>query len=270
MDARREAAERLRHDDARAIARALNELTEHLVRQGDSDRAGEREKGGRDRLTLALVFLTLTATGIGDWFFYGQREEMVRAYEPVVRSSTANRAYIIAKLEPSLRTPLVFHKTEQVVSFSITMKFSIKNYGQTPGVITKIETHMLISDKTKADGSLGQIKQENPPDPTAPGSIPLRETFAQPIITKDGTITDRYAGIQVVAPEGWDSGVLEQTFSFDRPATINASTANIGTWFYCLITYRDVFGFERQSSLYFGNYGSAASFPRDSRFNFWK
>lgn len=233
---------------------ALNKLTTHLVTQTDAERGQENDKVRRDTITLVLVFLTLIATGVGDWFFYGQREEMVRAYEPLQksaraaeiaanaalkqaiaedRSSTAGRAYITAKLEPSLRTPLVFHKTDQVVSLSIDMHFSIKNFGQTPGVITKIETHMFISDQTKAHGSLDEFKEESPPNPTLDASIPLREKFAAPIVQKDGIITDRYADIQIIAPEGWESGTLSQSFSFERPAKIDAFTANIGTWFYC-------------------------------------
>jgi hypothetical protein len=102
IEAKREAMERQRHEDSIEIVRALNKLTTHLVTQTDAERGQENDKVRRDTITLVLVFLTLIATGVGDWFFYGQREEMVRAYEPLQKSARAAEIAANAALKQAI------------------------------------------------------------------------------------------------------------------------------------------------------------------------
>lgn len=64
---------------------------------------------------------------------------------------------------------------------------------------------------------------------------------------------------------GADSGALQQTFVFNK----GVHTTH-WAWFYCAITYKDIFGErDRHTSLYIQLGGSGFSYPQDSAHNSW-
>jgi len=84
-------------DNLAAINRVANELAgTRQQEQRDDDKRAVREK-----LTIILLFATVFAAGLGDVFFYGQMQEMQRAYEPIRDSAEAAKTAAEAATEQS-------------------------------------------------------------------------------------------------------------------------------------------------------------------------
>jgi hypothetical protein len=104
-DAKREEQERQRHQDGVLIAGALNRVADQLVTDEREDEGRDSRKAFREYLTIALVFGTVVAAGIGDVFFYGQMSEMQKAYGPIAdQANAAKRAADAATKQSEIAT----------------------------------------------------------------------------------------------------------------------------------------------------------------------
>jgi hypothetical protein len=75
--------------------------------------------------------------------------------------------------------------------------------------------------------------------------------------------------LQVIVSPSADTGPLQQTFIFANRPILRATNDTQGAWFYCAITYKDIFGFERHTVYYVGLYGTGAEFPNNQKYNHW-
>jgi hypothetical protein len=206
----------------------------------------------------------------------GQLQEIKRQSVAAERASTTGRAYLFAKYE----TPQGFQITPVVSgipegppkneNFMVAVVYSIKNFGQTPAIITALDTHVLMSK----DG--GMIN--NPPDPQSDQARELFETLRGPtirvnpsgdsgifLIENDSRATDP---IRITIPAGGETGPLRQTFKFRDRIRPSGNSAH-GGWFYCAITYNDIFGTERHTFFYVGMVGAGIRYPANSAYNRW-
>jgi hypothetical protein len=129
----------------------IHAITNQLKTQLQETSANDAKRAFREKLTIALLFGTIFAAGLGDWFFYGQREEMVRAYGPIKQSADAatdtaagikgqlavmqgQLDAIEADQRPWVRPKVIkvdpFVITKQKLSFGITLEFF--NSGKSP------------------------------------------------------------------------------------------------------------------------------------------
>jgi|SRR5579875_148685 len=99
-----------------------------------------------------------------------------------------------------------------------------------------------------------------------------RDSSETPLSSKDGTfIFGKDISTQpIVAANSRISGINASFLFKGRQLSIGAGH---GSWFYCKITYKDVFGIERHTSYYVGLYGAAARYPTnkkiDEQYNAW-
>jgi hypothetical protein len=74
--ANRDERERQQHEDQIQIVRALNRIRDQLATDEQEEQRDHTKKAFREWATIILIFATVVATGVGDWFFYGQLREM--------------------------------------------------------------------------------------------------------------------------------------------------------------------------------------------------
>ena len=86
QDAKREERDR---QDHQKYVEAINSIANQFAAEQQQDNASDSQRAFREKLTIALLVATVVVAGIGDYFFYGQREEMVKAYEPLRASAKA-------------------------------------------------------------------------------------------------------------------------------------------------------------------------------------
>jgi hypothetical protein len=180
------------------------------------------------------------------------------------RASTAGRAYLFVSYDTP-QAPMV-SQTDPL--WSVPINFTIKNYGQTPAIITNIETHLLIGKDGKPI--------HDPPDPLSQEATELFEIKKSPGIDIQGGnsswlfLNDAQMNnpIRIVVAAG-DSGGIHQNFSFaNRTKPMGASAT--GAWFYCAITYRDIFNqTDRHTFYYVKLVGANVSFPANPEYNRW-
>lgn len=194
-----------------------------------------------------------------------------KSAEATERSSIAGRAYIFARYEqPDEKDlfPKIVAQNGEKIFINVTMRFSIHNFGKTPAVITKLETHLFVSNTDRF------FTVDNAPNPLAVTSKTLMEESCQPALALNGSLyfgKEDLGSTRVTIPANWDSGAIEQNFVVSRPVamTKDAKFTRHGAWFYCRSTYKDIFNIERHTTMYFGMYGAAVEYPRNGEFNEW-
>jgi hypothetical protein len=85
-DVKREERDSQKHQQ---YIEAINSIANQFAAEQQQDNASDGKRAFREKVTISLLVATVVAAGIGDWFFYGQREEMAKAYEPLKVSSDA-------------------------------------------------------------------------------------------------------------------------------------------------------------------------------------
>src|ERR1700681_4830998 len=98
--------------------------------------------------------------------------EVKRQSDAAERSSTAGRAYLFVKYETpqaAMMSPATATtESDDVTTFKVPIRYSIKNLGQTPAIITKVEAHLLINK----DGSM----ITEPPHADPPEALEMKES----------------------------------------------------------------------------------------------
>jgi hypothetical protein len=229
-------------------------------------------RGLRD-FTLALVLVAVVSAAIS----YKQWEEIhsggkdthdlasaAKDQAAATKSSaaateveaTSNRAWIFVSYDVP--------QAPQVIRDSITIKFSIQNVGQTPAVITGITTHLFVST--------GPMFFSDAPDPFSRVAEESRESYEMPLVSgkSDFIFGEDISTHPVVSPNSKISAI-QATFSF-KNRQFGPGSAH-GSWFYCQIIYKDIFGTERHTAYYVGLYGAMAEYPKnrdiDEKYNKW-
>jgi hypothetical protein len=143
-------------------------------------------------------------------------------------------------------SPLQISKSENTVA--ITLSYAFENYGETPAIILNVESH-LFWDKDE-------------PDPFDPKSRAIRETSAFPWLSRDGGMGNS----NLVIPGKSNSVIIDQQFNFPRK-----NNEKVDTWyyFYCKVTYRDIYGEEHATGFYTHPVGRGASGVKHNEYNCW-
>ncbi len=255
-----------------------------LYAQNDKSTSDNNKTNSHDTgIFVATVFIALAAVLsfgaalIQAWIFNGQLGEMKTASElmkgqleeikrqstSAERSSTAGRAYLFVSV-PTPNIPIITALPDGK-SFVFAANFSIENFGQTPAVVTKFETHTLI---TKTDHFLLEA-----PEPGSSDFLDLQENFKQPAMSLRSDFLifiEEEHQHPLVIPANSKSIPLRQNFLFRRPPpTAPIEAVGQGAWFYCVIGYKDIFGFERENVYYVGMFGSGLMWPKNPAYNHW-
>jgi hypothetical protein len=147
-----------------------------------------------------------------------------------------------------------------------SIRFSIKNFGPTPAIVTKIETHLYLA---------AGMATPDPPEPASPEALANVETSKwfiravdPPQLARSDMMsidTSDDAQIRIMFMGGAESGLLEQTFVFNsyRPQLTQWA------WFYCAITYQDIIGETRHTWFYAQAQGAGFSYPKTAKYNHW-
>lgn len=196
-----------------------------------------------------------------------QLDEIKQQSLAIERSSTAGRAYLFVKyptpqaptINPINPDPSATHET-----IYVTIRFSIQNVGTTPAVITKFESHLFLNADPR------EIIRE-PPDPVSVEAESMKESFQMPASWQGGLLaTDEIIQQRPIIPASGDTGDIQQGFGFKaRAKTPGGHHSVMGAWWYCSITYRDIFGKERHTTSYIGLYGAGIKYPKDDKYNTW-
>lgn len=265
--ANREERDRQKHQQ---YIEAINSIANQFASEQQQDNTSDAKRAFREKLTIGLLIATVVAAGIGDWFFYGQREEMIRAYGPLKKSAeaaerqaTAGRAYLFIKPENALED------TKAVVSqtgpYRPSIQFSIKNFGQTPAVITGIKTHLYL-----ANG----MATEDPPEPNsseAQETVDLGHAINISADLPQGridfmTMDSRGDGpSRIVFAAGEESGPITYIFDFRKEGPRFLQWA----WFYCEVDYQDIFDKPRHTWIYARVGGTGFSYSKSEKYNHW-
>lgn len=203
--------------------------------------------------------------------------EMQRQSTAAERSSTAGRAYLFASYDvpqaAPFETPLIAPEPSRKERFVVTVKFSIKNFGPTPAIITKFQTHLLIG----ADGR----PINNEIDPRSAVTAEMKEQERSAAVLDISSARLGNAGIahidddptlrlplRIIFPANAESGVFAQRFIFrNRIQPIGPSVD--GAWFYCFVTYKDIFSIERHTSLYVILFAAGMTYGTNPAYNYW-
>lgn len=245
------------------MIRALNRVADQLVTDEQQEERRDGKKACREILTIVLVFATVVAAGIGDIFFYGQMQEMRNAYRPLVRQSTAGRAYLFIKPEFVMEDTQSIGPNAARDTYRPSIRFSIKNFGQTPAIITAIKTHLYLTNGMATD---------DPPEPdSAEGkaSVDLGRPDIRPtdfINSRSDFTTIDSTGenpARIVFVGGDESGSLTATFLFLKRRKLQWG------WFYCEVVYQDIFSELRHTWLYARVGGTGFSYPKSEKYNHW-
>ncbi len=170
------------------------------------------------------------------------------------RAATASRAYLFVEAVP---IPQIFERSPG--NYAVQLGFKIRNIASTPGIIKKIESHLFMS-------RTGHFLSEGP-DPVGQEGIPLRETGQlTPIGTGPPSIIMKEDANRVIVAASSEIGPLTQTFVYGNwPTPVNAH----GSWFYCKVTYLDIFNIERHTVYYIGFFGAGLTYPENDKYNWW-
>jgi hypothetical protein len=200
-----------------------------------------------------------TASGL----MQGQLVEIKRQSDAAEKSATAGRAYLFIK--PEFAMTEINPQGSLAGPYRPAIRFSIKNFGQTPAIITSIKTHLYLTNTMATD---------DPPEPNSPeamagvedtqwaiGAVELPPQGRADMITVESN-GDEPLRI-LVAPTA-DTGTLEQKFVFQR-----GRRSLQWAWFYCAITYQDIFGETRHTWLYARVGGTGFSYPKSEKYNHW-
>jgi hypothetical protein len=170
----------------------------------------------------------------------------------IERTSTAGRAYILVSYD----TPQGPEATGRV----IPIRFTIKNIGQSPAIITSIDTHLFIKP-------MGGFQGTEPPDPNDETVSVYGERGKDIMMTPLGDFTyDSSLGSRPIIPGLTDIKSITQNFKYGYDP--EAAPAH-GGWFYCRIIYFDIFGIERHTRYYVHLYGATAEYPQNQNWNKW-
>lgn len=193
----------------------------------------------------------------------GQLDEIKRQSNAIERSSTAGRAYVFAKIPIPNHAPITKLPPLQL---SLTLDFAIENFGQTPAVITKLETHILLAKSP--------LDINDAPEPHSTAFFELIENSKHPASSQraDLLLTFNQNGRDpIVIPANSQTIPLRQMFLFRRPLQVESPIVpnSHGAWFYCSISYKDIFGFERETVYYVGMFGAGIQLPKNPNYNRW-
>jgi hypothetical protein len=221
-------------------------------------RRSQQEKTDRDLImarwtrrvgifTAALALISVVTAAIF-WrqlnAMQGQLTEMKTQSLSSERASTLSRAWLFVSYD--------IPQAPKVENKSISITFSIKNVGQTPAVIVDMETHLFAP-------IAGAFLSSTPLDPESAASLSLREGSTSAAISKKGEIYDKRLGGRLSIAGGAAVETISQTFFFERDLT----PFGHGSWFYCKITYKDIFGILRHTWYYVGLYGAGSEYPNN-------
>jgi hypothetical protein len=103
---------------------SINAITDQLATNQQQNDTNERKRALRDKLTIILVFATVVAAGIGDWFFYGQMQEMQRAYGPIKESADAAKTSADAALKQAQES----HEQTVTIRAQVRANISAQNF----------------------------------------------------------------------------------------------------------------------------------------------
>jgi hypothetical protein len=250
------------------------------------------DKGTRALIswTAVLAFATVVSAVVAGFTLtaiQGQLDEMRKAAvdakttadaakkssEATERLSTSNRAWLLVRF---------ISRDDATISpggfFATDARFQIRNYGQTPAIITSAIPHLFFQ--------IGILGKE--PDPVAQEAAKLHEI-------RDVILIDRKTGDQLPANNffshdaqviiGPNECLCEVIGNFifrradvfalggsdsDRQTLIRGGTF----YFYVLLKYRDIYETDRETSYYarlFGpNLAQAPSPENDKKYNHWK
>jgi hypothetical protein len=215
---------------------------------------GREHIGRRWREWTTLIFVILTTFGI----FYqasilNSSDRAIHAsVDAAVRASTINRAWLFVTYDTP-QAPLV-------TGNSVSIHFTIINSGQTPAIITGLDTHLYISTTDMF------FSPFSPPEIGSETATRSQEKYRMPAISEHGDFifsNDIIAETPIAA--GGSISKITQSFIFSRELPKNAGH---GAWFYCKITYKDVFGITRHTQYYVGLYGATAE-SGNADYNKW-
>jgi hypothetical protein len=238
--------------------------------------------------TIALVF----ATGILGIFAYKQSLDMRESLDIALRATKASEVAanathdsvkiseaLLVETKKSIELSAIAATQKRAIVFiefvngsrsehelgnenkAISIKYILRNYGESPAIITKLESHIYIS--------------ENEPDLKSPSALSSREDMSVP----GGEYSAAASGtnILVVAP-GSSSEPIQRDVGF-RGEKIKHITNLNGIdfpfryqnqmWLHCIAYYKDVYGFQRETS-YFARINAAASPSSNQEYNYWK
>jgi hypothetical protein len=256
---------------ARLIA-LVSKIQRHSDKAPPSQNNNDSTGDALARYTLSLTIATWVVAGAAILSFGAallQWSVLKSTDASAERSSTAGRAYIFIKPEIALsdNNPLGALATGP---YRPSIRFSIKNFGQTPAIITKVETHLYLTNT---------FGTEEPPDPSSPAALASIEAVPgnigpvdYPRAASTGnlemlSVDTREDGnpLRIVFAGGAESGPLEQKFVFLRGVHVLQ-----GAWFYCSITYQDIFGEkDRHTWLYARIGGTGFTYPKSQKYNHW-
>jgi hypothetical protein len=192
----------------------------------------------------------------------GQLNEMQKQSISADRSATANRAWLFVKFVS--HTP-VERTGAMPPRFVTDLVFTIYNAGQTPAVITKISAHMFWVVGT---GDVPMILSSFEPDPIKDRSLGeamlmgltnmqtgeeyLHNMWFAEEPPKWNRLSE--ATNQVIIPAASPPNPITGRFLFQRAGISDANTQDAinfsQLWFYCWVTYKDVYGIDRDTSYY--------------------
>ncbi len=75
--------------------------------------------------------------------------------------------------------------------------------------------------------------------------------------------------MRVLFPANADSGLFEQRFIFRNRMRPMAPSSVDGAWFYCAITYKDIFGYDRHTFFYVSPFAAGIVYPENHKYNRW-
>lgn len=231
------------------------------------------------RLTGAIVFLAVVSAIVS----YFQLREMIRAYTPVKEAAdAANKSADAAKqsldvARQALSRPWVFVHGQslefvrngsqgkadnaylpnagQPDKFHITFKFTIENAGSSPAIIQNIISHAYVMNDSM-DG--------DEPDPNSERGKHLQETSALQASVEG---TGQYDPSSLIIPAN-TSSIISNTFLFNR--TQEGFPTHIPRkWFLCIVQYKDVFGYDRETG-YFVQQNGVLFAVANRSYNYWK
>jgi hypothetical protein len=244
-----------------------SQATSHVSSKETSDEAIARYTLWLMGFTGVLAFVALIQIGFlisADDTASRAASAALKSADAAEKSSTAGRAYlfILPKGQVGGFDPGGQNATGP---YRPSVGFSIKNFGPTPAIITKVETHLYLSDGKPG----GVMPVPNSPEAKAMAEATQWAISAVEPITPTGGIsridTSPDAKTRIMLAGGAESGALEQTFVFHK-----GWHSTMWAWFYCAITYKDIFGGkDRHTYLYVQLGGTGFSYPQNSEYNSW-
>jgi hypothetical protein len=193
--------------------------------------------------TLAAIASFIVAIFTGTLWLSSEKMWRVTTIsaDAAERTSVSGRAYLFLIYDWAQHPEVESSHPHDKRGFTVKIRYSIKNLGSTPGLITNVEAHLLIHPKRQFIFEF--------PEPYSPDFLKICEDSSMQMPSSLSPllfpVRPDDPPILIAAQEEVPT---EQHFIYHRDVPRLKNIA--GSWFYCVVTYREIFTQKDRHTVY--------------------